>query len=485
MDSDSEKENYFSLYMKRKKNDSKKKPNFRSNKKIKNNWVSSQKIKEDNKNNIKLFLESSEKKNKNTFSFIKSYLFNFQSPEKTKKENEQQNKNASIDKQKIKTFRGNKSSADINYRKNNKKYSDGKVSYEGANDKNNSIDIKCNNNNNNYDKRIDILKNRIFNLMTVIDDFEKDYINNIKPIQIKEQLNKLNFKIISHNIQINKDNKNKNEELYMTERANYNQNRKLKNTNKKDYIKLKEDLEICNYDNKALTKRVNTSKKSYRAVSSKASDKNKPLNMLNNKQYSNKYNNSSFNKLISNSSSKNDLNKTYYNMNKNKCPTFIKQINSNSNKVLQNEKNKKESNIFKRRINYSNFINQKMKQNIIHRNQESYLKPNEINKARYSYNNSNNINGSPGQLAISNNYYNPDLFINNNKSTSIENKIIKLNDLNSLINEKEIQSDKTSNKNRKEQNNVLCYNFDNGEFNKNYFFSERKENNKFKKGFDN
>ena len=62
MDSDSEKENYFSLYMKRKKNDSKKKPNFRSNKKIKNNWVSSQKIKEDNKNNIKLFLESSEKK---------------------------------------------------------------------------------------------------------------------------------------------------------------------------------------------------------------------------------------------------------------------------------------------------------------------------------------------------------------------------------------------------------------------------------------
>ena len=321
--------------------------------------------------------------------------------------------------------------------------------------------------------------------MTVIDDFEKDYINNIKPIQIKEQLNKLNFKIISHNIQINKDNKNKNEELYMTERANYNQNRKLKNTNKKDYIKLKEDLEICNYDNKALTKRVNTSKKSYRAVSSKASDKNKPLNMLNNKQYSNKYNNSSFNKLISNSSSKNDLNKTYYNMNKNKCPTFIKQINSNSNKVLQNEKNKKESNIFKRRINYSNFINQKMKQNIIHRNQESYLKPNEVNKARYSYNNSNNINGSPGQLAISNNYYNPDLFINNNKSTSIENKIIKLNDLNSLINEKEIQSDKTSNKNRKEQNNVLCYNFDNGEFNKNYFFSERKENNKFKKGFDN
>ena len=125
-----------------------------------------------------------------------------------------------------------------------------------------------------------------------------------------------------------------------------------------------------------------------------------------------------------------------------------------------------------------------MKQNIIHRNQESYLKPNEINKAIYSYNNSNNINGSPVQLAISNNYYNPDLFINN-KSTSIENKIIKLNDLNSLINEKEIQSDKIRNKIRKEQNNELCYNFDNNEFNKNYFFSERKENNKYKKGLDN
>ena len=484
MDSDSDKENYFSLYMKRKKNDSKKKPNFRSNKKIKNNCISNPKIKEDNKNNIKLFLESSEKKNQNAFSFIKSYLFNFQSPEKTKKENEQQKKKMSIDKQKIKTVRGNKSSADINNRKNNKKNCDIKVNYEGPNDKNNSIDLKSNNNNN-YDKKIDILKNRIFNLMNVIDDFEKDYINNIKPIQIKEQLNKINFKIISHNIQINKNNKNINEELYMTERANYNQNRKLKNSNKKDYIKLEEDLEICNYDNNLLTKRINISKKSFRAVSSKASDKNKPINLLNNKQYSNKYNNSSFNKFISNSSSKNDLNKTYYNMIKNKGPTFIKQINSNSNKELQNEKNKKESNIFKRRINYSNFINQKMKQNIIHRNQESYLKPNEINKAIYSYNNSNNINGSPVQLAINNNYYNPDLFINNNKSTSIENKIIKLNDLNSLINEKEIQSDKIRNKIRKEQNNELCYNFDNSEFNKNYFFSERKENSKFKKGFDN
>jgi len=472
MDSDSEKENYFSLYMKRKKNDSKKKSNFRSNKKIKNNCISSQKLKEDNnKNNIKLFLESSEKKNKNAFSFIKSYLFNFQSPEKIKKENEQQNKNGSIDKQKIKIVRGNKSSANINYRKNNKKYSDGKISYDAANDKNNSIDLNYNKDNN-YDKKIDILKNRIFNLMNVIDDFEKDYINNSKPIQIKEQLNKINFKIISYNIQTNKDNKNINEQSYMTEIVNYNQNRKINNSNKKDYIKLKEDLEICNYDNNILTSRINTSKKSYRAVSSKTSDKNKSIIMMNNKQFGNKYGSSSFMKLISNSSSKNDLNKTY--MSKNKGPTFIRQINLNSNNMLQNEKNKKESNIFKRRINYSNFINQQMKQNIIHRNQESNLKPNVINKSRYSYNNSNNSNGCPTQLAN----YNPDLFINN-KSTSIENKIIKINDLNSIINEKDIQSDKIRNKIRKEQNNELCYNFDGNEFNKNYFFSERKENNKY------
>ena len=445
MDSDSEKENYFSLYMKRKKNDSKKKSNFRSNKKIKNNCISNQKLKEDNKNNIKLFLESSEKKNKNAFSFIKSHLFNFQSPEKIKKETELPNKNGSIDKQKIKAVKGKRSSADITYRKNNKKYSDGKVLCDAMNDKNNSIDLNYNSNNN-YDKKIDILQNRIFNLMNVIDNFEKDYINNNKPIQIKEQLNKINFKIISNNIQINKDNKNINEPLYMTERVNYNQNRKLKNTNKKDYIKLKEDLEICNYDNNILTKRINTSKKSYRAVSSKASDKNKSIILLNHKQYSNKYNNSSFIKLLSNSSSKNELNKTYYNANKNKAPTFIKQINSNSNNVFQNEKDKKESSIFKRRINYSNFINQKMKQNIVHRNQESYLKQNAINKSRYSYNNSNNSNGCPAQLAI-NNYYNPDLFINNNnKSTSIENKIIKINDLNYILNEKEIQSDKIRNK---------------------------------------
>ena len=66
--------------------------------------------------------ESSEKKNKNTFSFIKSYLFNFQDQEKNKKGNGTGVKNMTIDKQKLKNIRVNKSSADINcYSKKNKK----------------------------------------------------------------------------------------------------------------------------------------------------------------------------------------------------------------------------------------------------------------------------------------------------------------------------------------------------------------------------
>ena len=111
-------------------------------------------------------------------------------------------------------------------------------------------------------------------------------------------------------------------------------------------------------------------------------------------------------KLISTSSSKNDL--SIYYMSKNKGPTFIKQINLNPNNALQNGKNKKESSIFKRRINYSNFISQKMKQNIIQRNQESYLKQNIINKSRYSYNNSSYSNGCPAQFTN----YNPNKITN-------------------------------------------------------------------------
>ena len=76
MDSDSDKENYFSLYMKKKKNNINKKPNYRSNK-IKNQnhqnqCTSSQKFKDDIniKNTMKLLLESSEKKQKIKIHFL-------------------------------------------------------------------------------------------------------------------------------------------------------------------------------------------------------------------------------------------------------------------------------------------------------------------------------------------------------------------------------------------------------------------------------
>ena len=49
MESDSEKENYFSLYMKRKTIDTKKKGNYGSDKKAKNNCGSIHKLKEENK----------------------------------------------------------------------------------------------------------------------------------------------------------------------------------------------------------------------------------------------------------------------------------------------------------------------------------------------------------------------------------------------------------------------------------------------------
>ena len=400
-----------------------------------------------------------------------------------------------IDKQKLKNIRVNKSSADINcYSKKNKK------SVIINNKKN--IEIK-NNNKNNDDNKIEKLKNRIFDLMNVIDNFEKDYINSNKPLQIKEQLNKINFKIMPHNIQQNKNNKNKandindiNEHLYITERNNYNKNNVL-NNNKKNYFLLNEDFDICNYydydyDNKILTKRVDSNKKKGRAVSSKFSDNSKPIIMLNYKQNNNKNNNnasnSTFMKLISsNSSSKNELNNTNYNMGKNKGKILINQIISNANKTVnKNKKDKsqkeKESSIFKRRINYSNFINQKMKQNIIHRNQELLLKQSKINKSRYSYNNSNNSNGRNQNIAMNNNYYNGNLKKeNNNKSNSLEKNVIKLNDLNNIINKGEKNNNKIKNKNknrnRNNNKNEFYNNFFDNEYSKNYFLSENRDNN--------
>jgi hypothetical protein len=265
MDSDSEKENYFSLYMKRKKNENKKKENYDSNKKLKKDNSSLQTIKEEHKKRVKLLLESSEKKNKSTFSFIKSYLFNFQ--EQDKKGHRAGLKNFVIDKQKLKNVRVNKSSTDINRQANINKGNDKKIEYEkyenelSSKHKNGKATITNN--------KIENLKNRIFNLMNIIDDFEKEYIYNSKPVEIKDQLNKINMNmnIISHNMQLNKKNKNNcniiNDKHFITDRTNYNQNKNIKN-NKKNFMKLNEDLDICNYydnDNKILTQRINSNKK--------------------------------------------------------------------------------------------------------------------------------------------------------------------------------------------------------------------------------
>ena len=95
MDSDADKENYFSLYMKRRKNDNKKKGIF-VQKRVKNKYASSQKLKvgTNNKNSMKLLLESPDKKhkNKNAFSFVKSNLINIKD-NKNKNKHSTKNKN--------------------------------------------------------------------------------------------------------------------------------------------------------------------------------------------------------------------------------------------------------------------------------------------------------------------------------------------------------------------------------------------------------
>ena len=491
MESDSEKENYFSLYMKKKKNESKKKGNFRSDKKSKNNCGSIEKLKEDNKKNVKILLESSERKNKNKFSLIKSYLYNFQEPENNKKSFRQDDKNMMISNNKLKNVRVNKSSLDINSQRKSykkQKINDNIYKNEGYSDKNKSIDLKkIHNNNSNFDNRIEKLKKRIFDLMNVINNFEKDYINNPKQEKIKEQLSEINLKIISTNVQQNKINNKKkintnrfiNDYLCVTDRANYNPNKKMKINNN---ININEDLDICNYydydyDNKILTKRDNSNKKKYRPLSSKIYDKNKPIIMSMSKQTNRNKNNdnSAFMKLISsNSSSKNELNKKNKNFNKNNGKIIINKIKPNStiNKnIYKNKQDKfsKESIIFQRRINYSNFINQKMKQNIIQRNQELDLKKNMKNKSKYSYNNSNNSNGYNNmKININNNYINED-FSKENKNNSLDKKVIKLENLNIIINSNP-QRDKMKNRERNEKKNQFFKNL-----NKNYFFSENRD----------
>lgn len=426
MDSDPEKENYFFLYMKKRKNESKNRPNFCSCKKVKNKYVSIQKLKDNNKKSDKLLLESSEKKNKSNVSLIKSYLFSFNNSEKYNKGYVPRIKKLVIDKQKLKNERINKSSKYIKTKeiinKNNNKYNNDMI-----NEKNNLIYLNSNiTYKNNNEQKIETLKNRIYNLIDIIDNFEKNYINNTEPLQIKEQLNNIKYKIASP-IHHQKDNINKNyninyinEHLYATERIHYNPNQQKQNF-KNNYIKY--------YDKKLLTKKITSSNKKTRAISTKIKDKNKIITLKfkqNNKKTNiiNNSNNSTFVKLVlSNSSSVEELNTN----NKNKAIYLNGKSNSNSctNKKLIG-KNKEEDTIFKRRINYCNFINQKMKKRIIHRNKEINIKQNIINKSSYS-NSNNNSKACIFPKDINNKNINDIILTENNKSNTIDKKIKIIN----------------------------------------------------------
>ena len=420
--------------MKKKKSDIQKKANFRSNKRFKNQCASSQKLKGENKNSNKLLLESSEKshQNKNTFSFVKSYLINLEN--KNKMRHSTKDINMQKEKQKIKTEKFNKSSSDI------KKYAISSPKNEHEND-----------NNKDNNQKIEKLKNRIFNLIDIINDFENNFIKSKKPLQIKEQFDKIKYKVPPKKLKLNNNNKNidkieniniENENFSKTERLNYASKEKLlKNKNNKIsyvYSKLFDDLNNINNldENKNIiqTKRTNGMRQ-HSAVNPRiSSDKNFAIillnrqkdNSINNKKKIN--NNSTFLNLISsNLIIKNELKKVGSNFTKNKSKSLVNKMNinshSSSNKTLYNQnenmdEKEKKKNIFKRRINYSNFINQKMKQNIIiQRNNGSYLKQNMINKSIIN-NKSNECNTCFD--ANHNDNYIKNLLNKNNKSKSID-----------------------------------------------------------------
>ena len=453
MDSDSDKENYFSLYMKKKKSDSQKKGNFRSNKRLKNKCASSQKLKDgtNNKNSMKLLLESPEKKHKskNAFSFVKSNLLNIKD-NKNKNKHSTKNKNMTTEKQKMKNEKFNKSTSDI------KKYaiSSPKNNYE------------FNENKKNDNQKIEKIQNRIFNLMDIINTFENDFIKSKKPLQIKQQFDKIKYKITPIPLKLNlekninkayKNNitdstnyfNNDYQNISKTERINYPQKEISENSKNKIayvYSKLFDDFKNINFnlDNKNIihTKRTNGMRQHSAMNQRISSDKNMAIIILN-KQKNNSNNinknsinnNSAFMKLISS-----ELKKMNSNFAKNKSKSLVNKMNinsnSSSNKTLYKNENidekKQKQNIFKRRINYSNFINQKMKQNIIiHRNQGNYLKQNMANKSK----NNNKSNGCNTCFDLNHNdNYVKNLLNKNGKSKSIDrsnlNNVNNINDIN-------------------------------------------------------
>ena len=312
--------------------------------------------------------------------------------------------------------------------------------------------------------------------MDLINDFENNFIKSKKPLQIKEQFDKIKYKISPKPLILNKDKskdikekinyfnidkeKEKENNLSKTERLNYIPKEDLlKNKNNKIsyvYSKLFEDLNNLNNldENKNIiyTKRTN-GKRQLSAVNPRiSSDKNMGIillnrhkeNNINNNNKKTINNNSTFLNLISsNLIIKNELKKVNSNFMKNKSKSMVNKMNinsnSSSNKTLNNknenmDEKEKKKNIFKRRINYSNFINQKMKQNIIiQRNSGSYLKQNMINKS--IINNKSNGCNTCFDANHNDNYVN-NLLSKNNKSKSIDrsnlNVVNSVNNLNPL-----------------------------------------------------
>ena len=280
MDSDSEKENYFSLYMKKRNKDLKKKNDFQIDKKYKNQCASSQKIKQP-----KLLLESSEKKKKNTFSFMKSYILNFKDDKKYKNKNRHsmRNKNSINEKQKIKNEKFNKSSNNIKkYAKSSPKKDYDIISIESKNNEINDNEMHIYNNN-----KIEKLKNRIFNLMNIIDTFEKKYVYNPQFNQIKEQFNKINMKKVPSNgnydlNNMNYYNNNFNNIFSKTSKNSdindvyFNEN--FSKTERPNYDIRKKFNEI-NMNNKLKNKKCNETRQ-LSAVNPKFSEKNMAIIML-------------------------------------------------------------------------------------------------------------------------------------------------------------------------------------------------------------
>ena len=358
MESDSEKENYFSIYMKKKKNEQKKSLNSRTEKKSKSIFI--QNMIEDNSKMTKYLLESYEKSSRNNFSLIKSYLSNFQE----KIDYESKIKNMVSNKQICRSEAVNKSSLDI---KLSQKYPKSNAQNK-IQDKNINKKI-CNNNN----SKIEKLQGKIFSMINLIDNFEKKFIQNGGYQKIKDEFKKIQFNSDKGENVINK-------KIFNLENSNISKTERNENKiNKINYIDDSLLFNLHKYNkNNINSKNIITNKKEKNEIESKKYKKNGTILIYNNNnlQQNTKDNHSIFMKLISLNS-----NKISKNNNLNKGHSLAGRINSNStsNKLL-NKNDKSESkieiNILKRRINYSNLVKKRMKKNIVNRNKDTTFKQN-------------------------------------------------------------------------------------------------------------